>query len=160
MPDGFNGGALGFLSFGWATVPVVVAAARDMAYFFGGMACFFAASGRGFGGRKASEREKGIEWREEGERAGEMRGKSVKKRLEKILGSLPGRAHAPFSLAPAPQAPPRAPGSAWVRRHQFWPEPAKNGLLGARLGPFFGTGAAKSPGKGLLGARLEMPLGS
>ena len=87
-----------------------------------------------------------------------MRGKSVKKRREKALGSPPGRAHAPFSLVPAPQAPPRAPGSAWVRRHQFWPEPAKNGLLGARLGPFFGAGAAKSPGEGLLGARLEMPL--
>ena len=81
------------------------------------------------GGRKASEREKGIEWREKGERAGEMRGKSVKKRREKALGSPPGRAHAPFSLVPAPQAPPRTPGSAWVRRHQFLSEPAKNGLL-------------------------------
>ena len=130
-----------------------------MAYFFGGIACFFAASRRGFGGKKASEREKGIEWQEEGERAGEMRGKSVNKRREKALGSPPGRAHAPFSLAPAPQAPPRAAGSAWVRRHQFWPEPAKNGLLGARLGPFFVAGAAKPSGEGLLGARLEMPLG-
>ena len=61
MPGGFDGGAPGFLCFGGATVPVMVAAARGMAYFFGGMACFFAASGRGFGGRKASEREKGIE---------------------------------------------------------------------------------------------------
>ena len=61
-----------------------------------------------------------------------------------------------FACAGSPSAP-RAPGSAWVRRHQFWPEPAKNGLLGARLGPFFGAGAAKSPGEGLLGARLEMP---
>ena len=112
------------------------------------------------GEREGVWREKGREWREEGERAGEMRGKSVKKRREKALGSPPGRAHAPFSLVPAPQAPPRAPGSAWVRRHQFWPEPAKNGLLGARLGPFFGAGAAKSPGEGLLGARLEMPLSS
>ena len=52
MPGAFDGGALGFLYFGWATTPVAVATAGGMAYFFGGMACFFAASGRGFGGRK------------------------------------------------------------------------------------------------------------
>ena len=107
MPGGFDGGTLGFLCFGWATAPVAGAAARGMAYFFGGIVCFFAASER-----EGVWREKGREWREEGERAGEMRGKSVKKRREKALGSPPGRAHAPFSLAPTPQAPPRAPGSA------------------------------------------------
>ena len=65
MPGGFDGGALGFLCFGKATAPVAVAAARGMACFFGGMAYFFAASGRGVGGRKeenggrkASERER------------------------------------------------------------------------------------------------------
>ena len=53
MPGGFDGGALGFLCFGWATVPVVVAAARGMAYFFGSMA----ATGRQAGGGMAEERE-------------------------------------------------------------------------------------------------------
>lgn len=65
MPGGFNGGALGFLCFGWATVPVVVAAARGMAYFFGGMAATGRRAGRGLageregmaGGRRASGRD-------------------------------------------------------------------------------------------------------
>ena len=155
MPGGFDGGALGFLGFGWATAPVAVAAARGMAYFFGDMACFFAASGRVFSGRKASEREKGIEWREEGERAGEMREKSVKKRREKTLGSLSRRAHAPFSLAPAPQAlpgrrvRPGPPASVLARA-------GEKRASGTRLEPFFIAGAAKSSGKDLLGARLEM----
>ena len=52
----------------------------------------------------------------------------------------------------------RAPGSAWVRRHQFRPEPAKNVLLGARLGLFFGAGAAKTHEESPLGVRLEMLL--
>ena len=56
----------------------------------------------------------------------------------------------------APGRPPSAPGSAWVCRRCFRPKPAKIGLLGARLGRFFGAGAAKSPGEALLGARLEM----
>ena len=130
--------------------PVAVAAARGMAYFFDGMAYFFAASERGFGGRK------GGEWREEADRAGEK----IEKRQgngrkgPRVASSAGPRAF--FVWAGSPSTP-RAPGSAWVRRHQFWPEPAKNELLGARLGPFFGAGAAKSPGEGLLGARLEMP---
>ena len=85
-------------------------------------------------------------------------GKSGKKRREEALDSPTGRTHAPFSLVSAPQAPPRASGSGWVRRHQFRPEPAKNGLLGARLGRFFSVGAAKTPEEVLLGARLEMLL--
>ena len=73
MPGGLDGGALGFLCFGWATEAVAVVAARGIMYFFGGMACFFAASEREGVWREEgeSEREKGIEWREEGERAGE-----------------------------------------------------------------------------------------
>ncbi|XP_044405757.1 uncharacterized protein [Triticum aestivum] len=43
---------LGFLCFGWATVPVVIAAACGMAYFFGGMAATRRRAGGGFGGRK------------------------------------------------------------------------------------------------------------
>ena len=54
-------------------------------------------------------------------------------------------------------APLSAPGSGWVRRHCFRPKPAKIGLLGARLGRFFGAGTKKTPGKAFLGARLEMP---
>ncbi|KAF7043231.1 hypothetical protein CFC21_052622, partial [Triticum aestivum] len=42
-----------------------------------------------------------------------------------------------------PQATPSAPGSSWVRWRQFRPNPAENGLLGARLGHFFGVGAEK-----------------
>ena len=45
-----------------------------------------------------------------------------------------------------------------VRRCCFWPKPAKIGLLGARLGRFFGAGAKKTPGEAFLEARLEMPL--
>ena len=152
MPGGFDGGALGFLCFGWTTTPVAVAAARGMAYFFGGMACFFAASGRGFGGRKG---ENGGRKASERERCEGKASRNVGKRPSGRLQGGPTRL---FRLCRLPKRPPRAPGLAWVRRHQFWPEPAKNGLLGARLGPFFGAGAAKSPGEGLLGARLEMPL--
>src|SRR3954468_2176540 len=48
-------------------------------------------------------------------------------------------------------APPSAPGSAWVRRRCFRPMPAKIGLLGARLGRFFGAGAKKNAWGGLPG---------
>ena len=67
---------------------------------------------------------------------------------------------APKQFARRPRAPPSAPGSGWVRRRCFRPKPAKIGLLGARLGRFFGAGAKKSPGEAFLGARLEMPLTS
>ena len=73
--------------------------------------------------------------------------------------SLTRRAHgcfAPKQFAPAPPGAPSAPGSAWVRRRCFRPKPAKIGLLGARLGHFFGAGAKKSPGEAFLGVRLEM----
>ena len=66
---------------------------------------------------------------------------------------------APKQFARRPRAPPSAPGSGWVRRRCFRPKPAKIGLLGTRLGRFFGAGAKKTPGEAFLGARLEMPLG-
>ena len=59
-------------------------------------------------------------------------------------------------VRPAPPSAPSAPGSGWVRRRCFRPKPAKIGLLGARLGRFFGAGVKKSPGKASLEARLEM----
>ena len=62
------------------------------------------------------------------------------------------------TVRPRPRVPPSAPGSGWVRRRCFRPKPAKIGLLGARLGRFFGAGAKKTPGEAFLGARLEMPL--
>ncbi len=54
---------------------------------------------------------------------------------------------APKQFARRPRAPPSAPGSAWVRRRCFRPKPAKIGLLGARLGRFFGAGAKKILGR-------------
>ena len=65
---------------------------------------------------------------------------------------------APKQFARRPRAPPSAPGSGWVRRRCFRPKPANIGLLGARLGCFFGVGVKKTPGEAFLGARLEMPL--
>ena len=61
-----------------------------------------------------------------------------------------------FSLAPEPLSAPNAPGSACERRAQKRPEPAEFGVLGTRLGRFYGAGANKSPGEAFLGARLEM----
>ena len=144
MPGGLDGGALGFLCFGWATEAVAVAAARGTTYFFGGMAAGWEASGREIGGRKEKM---GGKWGKAGRNGG--------KRHSTHRQGGPTR---PFRLRRRPQAPPRAPGSAWVCRHQFRPEPAKNGLLGARLGRFFGAGATKTSGEGLLVARLEMLL--
>ena len=54
MPDGLDGGTLGFLCFGAATEAVAVAAARGTAYFFGGMTGGWEASGRENGGRKGA----------------------------------------------------------------------------------------------------------
>ena len=67
MPGGLDGGALGFLCFGWATEAVAVAAARGTTYFFGGMAAGWEASGREIGGRKG----------ENGRKVGEKREKTV-----------------------------------------------------------------------------------
>ena len=50
MPNGLDGGALGFLCFGWATDVVELAVARGTTYFFGGMAAGWEASGREIGG--------------------------------------------------------------------------------------------------------------
>ena len=52
------------------------------------------------------------------------------------------------------------PGSACDRRAEKRSEPAIFGVLGARLGRFFGAGAEKVAWGGLLGARLEMLLGT
>ena len=54
MPGGLDGGALGFLCFGWAMEAVAVAATRGTTYFFGGMAAGWEASGRENGGRKGA----------------------------------------------------------------------------------------------------------
>src|SRR4051812_20134411 len=88
------------------------------------------------GEREGVWREKGGEWREDGERVGEMRGKKRQQTTGKgpwVASRAGPRAF--FACAGSPSAP-RAPGSAWVRRHQFWPEPAKNGLLGRYWGVF------------------------
>ena len=54
MLGGLDGGALGFLCFGWATDVVELAVARGTTYFFGGMAA--EASGRnGENGREVGE---------------------------------------------------------------------------------------------------------
>ena len=100
MPGGFDGGALGFLCFGWATAPVAVAAARGMAYFFGGMACFFAASGRGFGGRKG---ENGGKKASEQER---YEGKASRNGGKRPSGRLQGRPTRLFRLRRLPKRPP------------------------------------------------------
>ena len=71
MPDGLDGGALGFLCFGWATEAVAVAAARGTTYFFGAMAAGWEASGRENGGRK------GENGRELGEKRGETAGRGA-----------------------------------------------------------------------------------
>ena len=145
MPGGLDVGALDFLCFGWAMMPVAVAAARGTTYFFGGMAAGLEASGREIGGRKEEN------GREVGEKREETAGRGAR-----FADRADPRAF--FASTGSPSTPPRAPGSTWVRRNQFWPEPAINGLLGARLGRFFAAGAAKTPGEGLLGARLEMLL--
>lgn len=51
MPGGLDGGVLGF---GWATEAIAVAAARGAAYFFGGLAAGWEASGRENDGRKGA----------------------------------------------------------------------------------------------------------
>ena len=142
MPGGFDGGALGFLCFGWATEAVVVAAARGTADFFGGMAAGWEASGRENGGRK------GANGREVGEKQEETAGRGAR---------LADRAdpHTPFRLCRRPGAPegagfclgPPAPISARAGEKR---------ASGGRLGRFFGADAAKTHGEGLLGARLEM----
>ena len=142
MPGGLDGGALGFLCFGWATEAVAVAAARGTTYFFGGMAAGWEASGREIGGRN------GENGREVGEKREETAGRGAR---------LADRAdpRALFACAGAPGAPqgagfclgPPAPVSARAGEKR-----ASRG----RLCRFFGAGAAKTPGEGLLGARLEM----
>ena len=85
-------------------------------------------------------------------------GKSGKKRREEALDSPTGQTHTPlFACAGAPGAPqgagfclgPPAPISARAG------EKRASGGEG-RLGRFFGAGAAKTPGEGLLGTQLEM----
>lgn len=142
MPGGLIGGALVFLCFGWATEAVAVAAARGATYFFGGMTA----------GWEEGEREG--DWREEGrvrEGSGEKTGKNGGKMRSPRRQDGPTR---PFRFSRRPRRP-RKPGSTWVRRHQFRPEPAKNGFLKTRLDRFFGVGATKTFEKGLLKARLE-----
>ncbi|XP_044437626.1 uncharacterized protein [Triticum aestivum] len=109
------------------------------------------------GSRLGGERER--EWREERrkwEGTGGKAGRNGGKRRSTRRQGGPTRA---FSLVPALQAPPGRrvlPGSAGTR---FGPSWRKTGFWGGRLGRFFGAGAAKTPGEGLLGARLEMLLG-
>ena len=69
---------------------------------------------------------------------------------------LTRRARGYFAPKHSPRRAPSASGSAWVRRRWFRPKPAKNGLLGARLGRFSGAGAKKSFGEAVLEAWLEM----
>ena len=83
-----------------------------------------------------------------------MGGESGKKILTFHLTVRASRA---FPLRRSPQSPPSAPGSACDRRAEKRSEPAIFGVLGARLGRFFGAGAEKVAWGGLLGARLEMP---
>src|ERR1041385_2088604 len=73
------------------------------------------------------------------------------------VGPWEGRARkilefARFSFIRRPQATPSAPGLAWDRRTQFWPNPALFGPLGSRLGDFSPSDASSA----VLGARLEM----
>ena len=139
MPDGLDDGALGFLCFGWATEAVAVAAARGTAYFFGGMAAGWEASGREIDGRN-------------GENGREV-GKSGNKRREEAPTHRQGGPTRPFRLCRRPRRPPGRrvlPGSAGT---SFGPSRRKTGFWGGgvRLGLFFGAGAAKTPGEDLLG---------
>ena len=133
MPGGLDGGALGFLCFGWATEAVAVAAARGTMYFFGGMAAGWEASGREIGGRKGEN------------------GREVGKKREETAGIGAGLAdradpRALFACAGAPGAPqgagfclgPPAPVSARA---------GENGLLGGRLGRFLAPARQKRLGR-------------
>ena len=57
--------------------------------------------------------------------------------------SLTERPHTSFHFIRRPQETPRALGLGWDRRIHFWPNPALNGLLGARLGKFRPPGTEK-----------------
>ena len=121
-----------------------------MAYFFGGMACFFAASGRGFGGRKG---ENGGRKASEQERCEEKASRNGGKRPSGRRQGGPTRL---FRLCRLPKRPQGA-GFGLGPPAPVLARAGEKRASGARLGPFFGAGAAKSPGEGLLGARLEMP---
>ena len=71
MPGGLDGGALGFLCFGWATEVVAVVAAWGITYFFGGMAAKPDGEWEGRNGeRKGDWREEWREWEGSGGKAG------------------------------------------------------------------------------------------
>ena len=59
-------------------------------------------------------------------------------------------------VAGAPQAEPSMLGSAWDAGGIFCSNPAKNDVLGARLGGFSSAGAQKVLLGRLLGGRLEL----
>ena len=84
-----------------------------------------------------------------------MGGESGKKILTFHLTAWASRA---FPLHRSPQLPPSAPGSTCDRWAEKRAEPAFFGVLGARLGRFFGADAEKVAWGALLGARPEMLL--
>ena len=73
--------------------------------------------------------------------------------------SLTGRAHHSSRQKRSirrPQATPSASGLSWVRRRQFRPNLAENGLLRTRLDRILDADTGKTFGKGMLGMRVEM----
>ena len=155
MPGGLDGGALGFLCFGWATVPVVVAAARGMAYFFGGMAATGRRAGGSLaGGRKRMEEGRRASGREVGEKRQETAGRGAR---------LADRAdpHALFASAGSPDAPQGA-GFGLGSPAPVLARAGEKRASGGATGPFFrrrrGKNAWGQPVGGAAGDALKEPL--
>ena len=101
MPGGLDGGALGFLCFGWATEAVAVAAARGVTYFFGGMVAGWEASGREIGARKGENgREVGEKWEETVGRGARLANKADPRALFACVGAPGAPQGAGFCLGP------------------------------------------------------------
>ena len=147
-PGGFVGGALGFLCFGWATAPVAVAAARGMAYFFGGMAAtgrrarggLAGERGRMAGGRRASGRDAREKRQQTAGKGPRVASRAGPRAFFACAGSSSAPEGAEFGLGPpapvlARAGEKRASGSAtgaffWRRRGKI----ARGGPVGGAAG--------------------------